>query len=144
MQGTVKKELNPSVRINRAIFNRRVTAAANFVAGFFSMLALLYRINPGRMRATTLIIIGAPALFPYLVSAALSWQVMTPNRVRLALYLLVLLGGTVFGILATTGALGRLSGFALLGVYGAQLVVYVLAGAVLSDGTSSRNGVGKR
>lgn len=117
---------------------------ANLVAGSFSMLAFLYRINPGRMHATTLIIIAAPALFPYLVAAAFSWQVMTPNRVRLALYLLVLLGGTVFGVLATTGALGRLSGFALLGVYGAQLVVYVLAGAVLSDGTSSRNGVGKR
>jgi hypothetical protein len=123
------------------IFNRRLLITSHTVLAFFSALAFLSRLNftnypYWRYRsAMGVLLIAAPPLVPYVLSAIHSWHALSERRIGLFLFLAVLVVGTIFGVPFMVGAFdvvidGEMMFFALA----LQTMVYFAAGHVLLRG----------
>jgi hypothetical protein len=126
-----------SVSIERFLFHRRLLAWVHAALGFITALIYLSRINFARMGywrpgfGVALIFIVALPMFPYLLSAMHSRKVVTADRMRVALFILVLMAGCILMGSLLAGAFGPVSRLILLVLFGVQTFMYMWAAEAL-------------
>lgn len=97
---------------------------------FLSMLVYLNYMRLGALAfvpgaAPALAVMSMPALWPYLVSAAASWQFVSERRLGLYLFLCALLISGGLSLALAVGAFGVVTdAWSLLGVYYYQTVAH--------------------
>jgi hypothetical protein len=119
-------------------FNRRLLVFAHALLGLFTAFWYLSNIDLShfmywrRNAGLAVILISAPATFPYLVSGVYSWRVVTGRRLGIWVFLMVLVAGAVLVNLFVSGRLGIDVGeVGILQAAGLQTVAYVLAAEML-------------
>jgi len=97
---------------DRRKFNRKLVLFFHVLAAFFTAVIYLSQINLARFQywrrgsSLNVLLIAAPPLLPYIISAVHSWRTATYDRLRVSLFLLVLILGA-FGVgCALAGAFG--------------------------------------
>jgi hypothetical protein len=127
---------SPSSLRERRVFHRKLLVWIHAIVGCATMLVYLNQINlaglawaPGAGVAE--ILIATPAIIPYVISAAYSWQVVTYHRGRVALFILLLITGSLLMGSVIVGAFGSLGRVALLWAFGVQAYVYFWAAELL-------------
>lgn len=122
----------------RLAFNRKLLVLAHVLVGFFSAVFYLSQIDLvnfpyWQSRAGLgVILIAAPALVPYIVSAVYSWRVVTHRRLGVWLFLGVLVAVSVLMGLLLSGALGiDMHGPERLFIVGTQAGIYLWAAELL-------------
>ena len=125
-----------AVQYERLIHNRallvgsHVTLASVVAVAYLSQLHLwqhTYWSRVGLSIASTLV----PPLFPYLVSAIYSRSLVTPNRPRLAAFIVFLIISTAVITSLLLGRFGSVGWGTLLAVFVAQTVAYVWGANIL-------------
>jgi hypothetical protein len=120
-------------RVLRVVVWSHVVVAA---VSFFVFLSTLHlRLL---LRATTLLIMGAPILLPYIGSAVYcsrlyTWQGDGPSRLRVALFITILVGGAVAIDSALLGQFGQIELLTWFGLLGAQSWAYLWSASWILD-----------
>lgn len=97
---------------DRFVFNRKLLVFAHILVGFCAAFWYLSHIDFShfaywrRGAGTAVIMIAAPAILPYLISAVYSWRVVTDRRLGVWAFLVVLIAGAVLVNLLILGLLG--------------------------------------
>ncbi|HZR04019.1 MAG TPA: hypothetical protein VFA81_12710 [Burkholderiales bacterium] len=122
----------------RLVFNRKLVVFVHVMVGFLSALWYLSQIDLGHFAywqsraGMSVVLIGAPAIVPYVVSGVYAFRVVTHRRLRLLLFLLLLVAGAVVMGLLFSGGFGiKLSGFDVLTTAATQAGAYVWAAELL-------------
>jgi len=125
---------------DRRKFNRKLVLFFHVLAAFFTAVIYLSQINLARFQywrrgsSLNVLLIAAPPLLPYIISAVHSWRTATYDRLRVSLFLLVLILGA-FGVgCALVGALGlTVDSSTLLWTFAIQAAAYFFAAEFLFD-----------
>ncbi len=92
---------NSQLMYERLVFNRKLVVFAHALLAFLSALVFLANVNLSgfpysRSRSGLYLVLAlAPPIVPYLISGVYSWRVATFSRIRVLLFLLVLVLGSV-------------------------------------------------
>ena len=114
----------------RLLFHRKLFLWTHGILGFLSMCIYLNQILLGPFAflpgaGSALILISMPALWPYLVSALISWQFVSEQQVGLYLFLAGLLISGLLSMALALGAFGVVTDTSsLLKLYYYQTVVH--------------------
>jgi hypothetical protein len=125
---------------HRRNFNRKLVLFFHVLAASFTALIYLSQVNLARFQywrrgaSLNVLLIAAPPLLPYFISAVHSWRTATYDRLRVSLFLLVLSLGA-FGVgCALVGAFGlSVDSSTLLWTFAIQAAVYFFAAEFLFD-----------
>ena len=124
----------------RRRFNRKLVLLVHVLAAFFTALIYFSDLDLrgfhywGRTAGTTALLIAAPPLLPYIISAVHSWRMATYDRLRVAAFLLVLVAGAFGTGCVPLGAFDLTVGrFELLEIFMLQAGVYFLSAEFLFD-----------
>jgi hypothetical protein len=124
----------------RRRFNRKLVLLFHFLASVFSVFIYLSTRNlqsfaySRRGSSTAVLLIAAPALLPYIISAVHSWRTATYDRLRVAAFLFVFIVGAVGAGCAMVGAFGlSMDGCSLLWVFALEAAVYFFSAEFLFD-----------
>jgi hypothetical protein len=133
-------ELDVFKQEERRQFNRKLMLLIHVLAGLFTVVIYLSEVDLGnfpywqRRAGLMSLLLAAPPLLPYVISAVHSWRAATYNRLRVALFLLVLILGALGTGCAIVGAFGlRLDHATLLWTFAIQALVYFWAAEFLFD-----------
>ena len=99
---------------SRLLLHRRLFLWSHGVLAFFSMIVYLHEVVPSLRLALNfrpsgtrnLIIFAFPALWPYLASAAMSWQFISEQRLGFYLFLTALIISGTLSMALALGAFG--------------------------------------
>jgi hypothetical protein len=129
-----------SLQAQRRQFNRKLVLLVHVLAAFSTGLIYLSEIDLSRLPywrkngAAGVLFIAAPALLPYIISAVHSWRTATYNRLRVFLFLLVLLLGAVAVGCTIVGAFDLpVDRLTLMWIFAIQAAVYFFAAEFLFD-----------
>jgi ABC-type transport system involved in cytochrome c biogenesis permease component len=105
------EELGFTQRFERRLFNQRLVLAFHCVAALSTAFVYLSQLHLHRFPywsrvGFALSFLLIPPLLPYVISGVHAWRNMTEDRLRVALFLLVLVAGTVGVCSALFGAFG--------------------------------------
>ena len=127
-------------QVERRQFNRKLVllfhalAACVSVFMYLSMLSLQRFAYWHRGAGPEILLITAPALLPYLISAVHSWRLATYDRLRVALFLCIFILGAVGADCAMLGAFGlSVDTSGLLKVFAFQAGAYFFSAEFLFD-----------
>jgi len=123
---------------------RRVVIWAHATIGFISLFVYLNYLDLSHFAWWTprasirLLVKDAPVLLPHAISAGYSWQLYTwqvtgPNRVRIGLFVAVLLLGAALIDTALLRVFGDVGGFILIQLLGVQAWAYLWAASLMLD-----------
>ena len=133
-------KLNILKQEERRQFNRKLIALIHAVVAFITAIIYLNELNFGRLQysrrgaGVAVLILAAPALIPYIISAVHSWKTATYNRIRVAAFILVFVAGAIATCGSIVGALGSsLQGTDLLWVFAVQAALYFWSAEFLFD-----------
>jgi hypothetical protein len=123
----------------RREFNRRMVLFVHAPAALFTAFIYLSQVNlPGfqypQRRGLAVLLLLVPPLLPYIISAVHSWRTATYDRLRVALFLLLLLLGA-FGVgCAIVSAFGlSVDRSEMFWTFAIQAAVYFFAAEFLFD-----------
>jgi uncharacterized membrane protein len=121
-------------------FNRKLIVLIHAVVAFVTAIIYLNELDLRRLQysrrgaAVAVVILAAPALIPYLISAVHSWRTATHNRIRVAAFIFVFIAGAIATCGTIVGAFGlRLQGTDLLWVFAMQAALYFFSAEFLFD-----------
>jgi hypothetical protein len=123
----------------RREFNRRMVLLVHALAGFFTAFIYLSQVNLpsfqySQRRGLAVLLVLAPPLLPYIISAVHSWRTATYDRLRVAMFLLVLLLGAFGTGCAIVGAFGlSVNRSEMFWTFAIQAALYFFAGEFLFD-----------
>jgi hypothetical protein len=133
-------KLNIVKQEERRQFNRKLIVLIHAVAAFVTAIIYLDELNLGRLQysrrgtSVAVLILAAPPLIPYAISAVHSWRTATYNRIRVAAFIFVFIAGAIVTCGTIVGALGiSLQGTDLLWVFAMQAVLYFFSAEFLFD-----------
>jgi hypothetical protein len=119
---------------DRFVFNRKLLLFCHIIMGCFAAFLYLSRVDFSsfqywRPRASLgVVFIAAPPLIPYVISGVRSWQLVSHCRMRVWLFIAVLVAGTILMGLLFGGAFEeKLDGGMLLGAIAIQSCIYFWA-----------------
>jgi hypothetical protein len=124
----------------RRHFNRKLMLLSHILLGIFTAMIYLSELDLGnfpywqRRAGLMSLLVAAPPLLPYVISAVHSWRTATYDRLRVALFMLVLVLGSFGTGCAIVGAFGlRLDHTTLLWAFAIQALVYFFTAEFLFD-----------
>jgi uncharacterized membrane protein len=124
----------------RRQFNRKLLVLIHAVAAFVTAIIYLNELNLGRLQysrrgaGVAVLILAAPALVPYIISAVHSWRTVTYNRLRVAAFIFVFIAGAIATSGTIVGAFGlSLQSTDLLWVFAMQAALYFFSAEFLFD-----------
>ena len=127
-------------QVERRQFNRKLVLLFHAMAAVLTVFMYLSTLNLQhiaywrRGSGTAILLITAPALLPYVISAVHSWRLATYDRLRVALFLLVFILGAGGADCAMLGAFGlSMDTSSLLRVFVVQAAVYFFSAEFLFD-----------
>ena len=127
----------------RLILHRRLFLWTHAVLAFFSMCVYVHVVVPSLSTVLSrgrLILYALPALWPYVVSARLSWPLVSEQRFGLYLFLPALVVGGIVSMALALGAFGLVTDFeSLLLLYCFQIAGYYGLSWVLDIEAPSNN-----
>ena len=123
----------PTLEYERLVIHRRLLAWVHAALGSITAVVYLSQIDFRRLAYWrigagfgTLFIIALP-VFPYILSAVHSRRVVTPNRIRLAIFIMAVATGCALMALLLVGVFGPVSRLALLLLFFVQAFAYIWA-----------------
>lgn len=121
--------------------NRRLVLWFQAMAAFFTAMIYLNQVTlthfPFMIRSAGLLLIfvAAPPILPYAISAVHTWHLAMYSRIRVAIFLLVVVAGAYGVCGALLGPLDLAPDtHSLLGVFAVQALIYLGSAALLFDG----------
>ena len=122
----------------RRRFNRKLLLLFHAITAFSTAVLYLGDLDLSRFHywrrgaSVASILLVAPPLLPYIISAIHSWRTVTYSRIRLTAFLAILVAGAFGVIFAIAGAFGlSVDGTGLLWTFAIQAAVYFFAAEFL-------------
>jgi hypothetical protein len=121
-------------------FHRKLLLFVHAIAAFSTAALYLSSLDLGRFHywsrgaGVASILLAAPPLLPYIISAVHSWRTAPHSRPRVSVFLAILVAGT-FGVICVIAGWFDLSvdGTALLWIFAIQAAIYFFSAEFLFD-----------
>jgi len=127
-------------RAQRRQFNRKLVLLFHAMAAVLTVFLYLSTLDLQRFAywrrgaGMAILLVAAPALLPYVISAVHSWRRATDDRLRVALFLVVVVLGAAGAGCAMLGAFGlSMDTSSLLWVFAFQAAAYFFSAEFLFD-----------
>jgi len=127
-------------QVKRRQLNRKLVLLFHAMAAVLTVFMYLSTLNLRHFAywrtgsGTAILLIAAPALLPYMISAVHSWRLTTYDRLRVGLFLFIFILGAVAADCAMLGAFGlSMDTSSLLEVFAVQAAAYFFSAEFLFD-----------
>jgi hypothetical protein len=121
-------------------FHRKLLLFVHAIAAFSTAALYLSSLNLGRFHywrrgaGVASILLAAPPLLPYIISAVHSWRTAPYSRSRVTAFLAILVTGAFGVICAVVGGFGlSVDGTGLLWIFAIQAAIYFFSAEFLFD-----------